>query len=371
MVLHKFLHGTCVKRTWTYVLVVALALTISASSVTAAPSPSISLSEKPVAGNSLVLRGSGCDVKPCRWTWVRAKPSRAVLGHSKAQRITFTQPGWKRLRLLVRNANGARRAAERRVLVRAGPPLTPTPPSAGCDTDQGQDPTVAILRCDDGTGNPEDLWGNIECAADSRVTTQDGYRTITVLDGDDFYGERCELGRNDHRYGLASPGDHSGTFMLYKEGEHKITSYDMCLSPTFPVSGGSWQVVMQMKQTQPHPDAGSTPIIALEVRSGHWLVANHGNDKWVGPVATPGACVHISFDVVYSVDASTGRLQATIAGTTSPLFTMQTLVPATVTDSGIPAGSGIPGHLRLGIYHDTARPGSSLNVDNVRVARPL
>ena len=43
------------------------------------------------------------------------------------------------------------------------------------------------------------------------------YRKLTVFDGDDYSGERCELGYNTWNEGLASPTNPYGTFYNYFE----------------------------------------------------------------------------------------------------------------------------------------------------------
>jgi hypothetical protein len=109
-------------------------------------------------------------------------------------------------------------------------------------------------------------WGNIECAdnsrqlrlakggdtqrrADGKKQGDSAYRRLTVIDGDDFYGERCELGRNERRYGVNRGSQTSGTFALYGEGEHMITFFSQRYPVTFPSDAPAWQVILQMKQT--------------------------------------------------------------------------------------------------------------------------
>ena len=138
------------------------------------------------------------------------------------------------------------------------------------------------------------LWGNIECAADSRhaymtaggdvsstasgtAQGNDAYRRLTVIDGDDFWGERCELGRNTSRYGENKGSATSGTFALYQHGERRITFFSQRYPENFS-SGNLWQTVMQMKQAQPADNAGRGPVLELQLYNGRLELQN----SWLG-----------------------------------------------------------------------------------------
>ena len=79
----------------------------------------------------------------------------------------------------------------------------------------------------------------------------DAYLQLTVRDGDDFFGERCELGHNDHR---------DGPTAIYREGDRRVTfaSYRLPQGATRSRASG-WQVVMQIKQSAPSANSGGTP----------------------------------------------------------------------------------------------------------------
>jgi hypothetical protein len=245
--------------------------------------------------------------------------------------------------------------------------------------------------------DPVTRWGSLECAHGSRhvwVATggdeagrggrrpvEGGFRRLRVLDGDDFFGERCELGENDH---LAGPT------ALYREGQRRITHVSIRLPAHFPLDASSWQVVMQMKQSQPSAGGGS-PILALHAYAGRWrlqhdgLVASSRSDGelWSAP-ARVGIWIRFEFDVLYSQDEHRGwlRLRADLNGDDDMLdpnerptqMRLQTLKrePAVSEGEGVPAGKSIPSHLRVGLYHDPAiecpRPrGCQIDVDSVRV----
>jgi Polysaccharide lyase len=234
------------------------------------------------------------------------------------------------------------------------------------------------------------FWGEVECAKASRYSfvgeggdghsTATGapqgntsYRKLTVIDGDDYYGERCELGENDTE----------GPTAFYREGDHRVTYLSERLPANFPIATHHWQTVMQMKQAQPSHDAGLGPAIELQVREGKWFVVNHWKTVWTFP-ARRGAWTRFAWDVSYSKNAGRGRIQVSAdlnadgdfndPGERSPAIhgaTLATEVPGYSGDPTAP-GSGIPSHLRIGIYHDTSIPcpppsGCSIDIDDVQV----
>jgi Ca2+-binding RTX toxin-like protein len=295
---------------------------------------------------------------------------------------------------------------------------SPSPPAANCALDPATmtAPGCTLMSSDTASSaNPERLWGRIECASDSRASEVtsggDPYptaggapqgnsasRRLTVLDGDDFWGERCELGRNESRYG-SDGGD--GTFQLYREGERRITIVDFRLPGDFQTDARPFQTLLQMKQTQPSDNGSCPPVLSLEVRNGEW---------WLQHAETPGACgesltetlwkapavtgvwVRMALDVTYSQHSNKGSVKLYLdrngdgdsldADERSPTITTHTLKyetpdpdgKANDTD-GLGPGDSIPSHLRVGLYHDPsiacpAPAGCSVQMDNVQVVRP-
>ena len=222
--------------------------------------------------------------------------------------------------------------------------------------------------------DPTNLWGIVQAASASRYQqfpsggpNNDAYRRLTVQDGDDFYGERTELGANDSRYGLASPSNPSGTFWIYRPGTHAVTSLWMRLPTSFPISTPNWQAVLQMKQTQPYAAANiSSPILSIEARDGRWNLMTNGNILWAGPTATLGTWTQLSLDVTYQKTG--GSVQFTVGGVSSPVFSVPTLAYATTAGSGYAVGDPIPSHLRIGIYHNAIIPGTSVDIADVNVS---
>jgi hypothetical protein len=285
------------------------------------------------------------------------------------------------------------------VAVRLG--TTPAAPSSGCPlTEQPGEvvemtlpgcPTVASDTAAE--SNPLPFWGSVECESSSRYAYGDSggdphltatgdaqpdsaYRRLTTLDGDDTWGERCELGKNDNR---------TGPTVFYREGQHRVTFISLRLPSNFPLNANTWQTVMQMKQTQPSDDNCCGPEIELEAHSGQWLVIDSWHDLFNFP-AQSNTWTRFAWDVFYSQDPAKGWLQVSAdlngdgdfsdPGERSPVIHTATLRtepegPRGASD-GLPAGAPIPSHLRTGIYHNPSIPcpspsGCSVDVDNVQV----
>lgn len=254
---------------------------------------------------------------------------------------------------------------------------TTTPPD---NNPPAQASGLSLLRDDSASNpNPLPLWNEIAAQDSSRASWFPGggpdngpFRRLTVLDGDNAWGERAELGYNSRLNGLGAPW---GTFFLYYAGQRRVTSYDMRLPDTFPINTNSWQVVTQMKQTGPSANSGGTPVIALEARQGRWVLtqsdspgdSSDTHELWSTP-ATLGAWTHISWDVTYSPDPREGRVQLTVGDAQSPTFTTYTqkyeIAPGS---QGLSPGDPIPSHLRMGLYHSPSLPGSHVDFTNVEV----
>jgi hypothetical protein len=241
--------------------------------------------------------------------------------------------------------------------------------------------------------SPLDFWGSIQCADESRYAyvqgggdthlsatgeqTDGNYRRLTVLDGDDYSGERCELGENST----------SGPTAFYHEGENVLTYYSERLPSNFPLDTNNWQVTMQMKQAQPSHDDGSGVALEMEARDNRWIVSDLWHEVASFP-ATANTWTRFAWNVYYSKDPSKGWVQVSVdlngdgdfddPGERSPLIhaaTLATELPEYAGEDGLEANSGIPSHLRMGIYHDPAiecpaPTGCSVDVDNVQVVRP-
>lgn len=252
--------------------------------------------------------------------------------------------------------------------------------------------TCSIVKQDDASqSNPLPLWDSIDCADPTRVSyiaatsNTPAYRHITVLDGDNIYGERCEIGHNDWRYG--DSGASNGTFHLYHEGDHTITFMDYRLGPNFPINTTTWQVVAQMKQTQPSDNGNGTPVLALVADHGMWGLrqSNSAGSSdnttllWSVP-AHVNVWTRIAFDVTYSQDPTKGQITVYVdangngnfndPGEKSPVFhTYTSKYEISPGDKGISVGQTIPSHLRVGIYHDPTISCPAANVCNLDVSK--
>jgi hypothetical protein len=256
------------------------------------------------------------------------------------------------------------------------------------------------LVASDTASNPDPIpfWGFIACQTHSRVqqltsggdphptatgATQgdDAYRRMTVLDGDNPFnwGERCELGKNDHR---------TGPTAFYHEGQHLATYVSIRLPQNFDPTVDTWQDVLQMKEAQPYDNnQDCCPILYMAVHNGRWRIESINGEYGTFP-ARKGVWTRFAFDVIYSQHASEGRLQVSAdlngdgdfddPGERSPVTHAPTLLAETAgpmgTSDGLGPGDSIPSHLRVGIYHNPEIPcpaphGCSTEVDNVQVLK--
>jgi hypothetical protein len=263
-------------------------------------------------------------------------------------------------------------------------------------------PGCTALMSDTSTEeDPVPLWGEISCVEEERhqVVPRGGdvnpqasggpqpdraYRRLTTLDGDDFYGERCELGLNDHQ---------DGPTAFYGEGLRRVTFLSVRLPSGFDLSDDVFQVVMQMKQAQPADNGDGTPVLALEAFDGHWLLrqsnssgpSSDAHELWAAPAKT-GSWTRFALDVTYSQDPTRGLVKVYAdlnadgdfadSREQSRVITTYTLKVETEDgDDGLDEGDSIPSHLRVGLYHDPAYPcpapnGCVVDLDNVQVVAP-
>jgi hypothetical protein len=241
---------------------------------------------------------------------------------------------------------------------------------------------AAVVQSDPGTDpNPENLWGDIQCQADPRyrhhVTGGPNggpWRQMTVLDGDDFYGERCELGANTRRYGLSSETDRQGTFYLFEKGDRRIIDWYFQLMPGFPVTTQN-STIFQLKHTCPCDTITSNPEVQLMPKLPNLYLRVPSNDtdtsewdRWSTPVKT-GVWYHATFKIAFHTTEAAGRMRLTIDDVdgvadarSSPTLSLSTINR----DDGVPS----PNHLRMGHYRNPVIDGtSSVGLADVRVRR--
>lgn len=290
---------------------------------------------------------------------------------------------------------------------------------AGCSVNPATltAPGCRLINSDSSAArDPARLWGKLDCAAPARHQTRRTvvdrhltarrtpqrdrvHRRLRIVDGDDHAGQRCELGRNEHRYGQRGG---RGTFQLYREGERRITFVSYRLLHATPIRTRDFQLVMQMKQTQPAGNGGGTPMLSLGVEEHRWVLrasspgpgrSARNRELWQAR-ARPGVWTRVALDVTYSPYARLGRVRifldrngdgdASDRGERSRRFTIPTLKYETAHPRGsaadsdrISPGGSIPSHLRIGLYQNSdtdcstrRRQRCAIAVDNVQVVAP-
>jgi len=270
-------------------------------------------------------------------------------------------------------------------------------------TEHSADSVVATDTAE--VGDPRPFWGKVDCAEHSDPLTpghtivesggdthptatgepqgNSSFRRLTVFDGDDVSGERCELGYNDQ----------GGPTAFYHEGDHLLTYASLRLPETVPIDAEDWRVVLQMKQAQPYNNPGQASIFTMEVRDGRWEIGSDWKSVWSTP-ASQNTWTRFIFDIVYSQDPTIGSIKIKVdlnddgdyiddvngdgqIDESSPVFRQRTLVTETEGDPEytIEPGDAIPSHLRAGIYQNEvyscprSGPGCSVDVDNVQIVR--
>ena len=201
-------------------------------------------------------------------------------------------------------------------------------------------------------------WANYSCQDGTRVQevtspVAQGQRaySIELRDGDNSYGERCELGMgNPTRNG----------FPLFHEGDERWISFQVYLPDDYPINANSWNVFYQQKQL----GSMGTPVIAMEVNRGRFTLVNSNNngvsgDKyqlWSGPAAA-NRWVWFTVHTKFSPDASAGSIElfGDLDGQGMKLLMPETHTYTMKQDNGTP----VPVHARIGMYRDTAINGTS------------
>jgi hypothetical protein len=294
------------------------------------------------------------------------------------------------------------------VTVKIAPPLVTSsapvkqPPSSSCELSNSPEQAVGmslpgceVIYSDTGAeSSPTKDWGRLQCVSstryswspqggDTHVTAtgapqgDEAYRQVTVDDGDEFWGERCELGEDDWR---------TGPTAVYHEGDHYVTYISERLPSNFPLYTKEWQTVMQMKQTEPGNGGGEAPQIEMEAREGRWIIVDDWHELWSFPAAQ-NTWTRFAWNVYYSKNSNEGWMQVSVdlngdgdfndPGERSPVFhvaTLKTEIAGPIADPGQAAvGEAMTGHLRAGIYHNPEIPcpaatgGCSVQIDNVQI----
>jgi hypothetical protein len=202
-------------------------------------------------------------------------------------------------------------------------------------------------------------WASSSCESSSRIARVRTPRAqghwayrFEVRDGDNSYGERCELGEgNPTRRG----------FPIFREGEEHWISWQVYLPNDYPIHTHDWNVFMQLKQL----GSLGTPVVSMEVRDGRFHLMNSDSNhdssdtrtKWTGR-ARHNRWAKFSLHVKFSPRADVGFLE--LFGDLrdgrgerrlSPLIHTYTMKVA--------RGRTVPSHARIGIYRNPRISGTA------------
>jgi len=246
-----------------------------------------------------------------------------------------------------------RASAERRAFGSSTPTEPPSP-----------EPSAPAQSRIDWTGDAErpwnDEWANYSCQSSSRfsrVSTPSPQRErayrIEVRDGDDSYGERCELAQGN-------PGK-SG-FPTFEEGEERWISYQVNMPNSFPVdTNGRWNGIFALRQ---NGDLGAAAI-SMEVRNGRFHLntsqdngSSGGSNTVWSARAQRNRWVKFTTRVKFSPDPTVGfvELYGDLDGTGNKLLMARKMTHTMKRDS---AGRAVPSHSRIGISRDPGISGTA------------
>jgi hypothetical protein len=202
-------------------------------------------------------------------------------------------------------------------------------------------------------------WANYSCQDGSRVketgsvVAQGGQAyEIEVRDGDDAYGERCELGQgNPTRAG----------FPLYHPGDERWISWQMLLPDDYPIDTPTWNNFMQLKQLG---DLG-TPAVSMEVQDGNFIFMNSdtnhtssGKNWWWQGKATRNRWVKFTLHVKFSSDPNVGfvEIYGDLDGQGMRQLMARTYMHTMKVNE---AGQTVDSQSRIGLYRDPKIQGTS------------
>ncbi len=273
--------------------------------------------------------------------------------------------------------------------------------------------------------------GDQHLRSDGSPQTEPDFRRLTAFEADHTGTtgsdpHRCELGRNrrlntDDGTGADQFGRWDGRTMFYKDGDHTATYESIRLPADFHVNDPNWQVVMQIKQTQPYagewiyrstdeggctpypltsPRAGALlrtcgPALSVEARytdppdsrpaGSYWVVQNFHKEIWWAPAST-SIWTRFRLDVNWSPTPAQGSLDIDVDLNNDGDFTDSQENQGTITNiptmavvkdddpSGLSAGQAIPASLRTGPYISNnincgvpGNSGCSVDVDSIEV----
>jgi hypothetical protein len=213
-------------------------------------------------------------------------------------------------------------------------------------------------------------WASWSCADQSRFQEvgapaaegQKAYK-LTVQDGDNAWGERCELGDGN-------PG-RSG-YPLFHEGDERWISFQVYLPDNYPIDTPDWNVMFQIHQE----GDGGCPPLALHVEDGQFKLFNSSSknyvfdtvEKWHAP-AQRNRWAKFTIHMMNSTDDNTGFVEmfGDLDGQGEKLLMPKEYMHTMTVDKD--TGRPMTNHARIGIYRNPKIQGtSSIFFDNFTIA---
>jgi hypothetical protein len=217
--------------------------------------------------------------------------------------------------------------------------------------------TLAVADAEHALGKE---WANYSCADRSRVkrvanpAAQGSHAyDLAIHDGDDSYGERCEIG-------MGNPG--APGFPLFHEGDERWISFQVYLPNDYPIDTPDWQLFFQIHQT----GDGGCPPISLGIEDGQMKLFKSARntyvldtrEMWSAPVER-NRWMKLTLHIKNSTNPDEGfvELFGDLDGTGVKTLLERT---ATHTMTKDPNGSGaMINHARVGIYRNPRITGNA------------
>ena len=198
----------------------------------------------------------------------------------------------------------------------------------------------------------QEEWSTFSCESDKRFAhvnapvAQGAWAYgFELRDGDDSYGERCELSQGNP----TRPG-----FPVFEEDEERWISWQIYLPNDYPLETTRWSVVNQWKQ---RGDLG-TPALSMQARAGQFQLKHSNSNRhscctvtrWSGP-AKRNRWVRFTLHVKFSPDKSVGFIElfGDLDGSGQRLL-LPKLSTHTMKRDG--DGDAVRSHGRIGPYRD-------------------
>lgn len=202
-------------------------------------------------------------------------------------------------------------------------------------------------------------WANFSCQDAGRIARVESpasagryaYR-VNLNDGDDSYGERCEMA-------MGSPT--RAGFPVFRQGEESWVAYQVLIPANWPGEGWKYNEITQFKQVNDL----CAPALSLHVEQGQLLLFQSADNRgscggdsiWSAPMSY-GRWIELLYHVKWSSDPSVGfvELFGDLDGSG-----LQLLMPrrSTFTMKMDSAGRTEPVGARLGIYRDRSISGDA------------